>query len=100
MERYLQHTRTCIVSQTSDRYVDSVTTHFQKASDVISRVGYNQFLYLFMVANTIVQATARPSLPDIWVVYEDLFDTLNDSKEALNALKLLSEWMKEAQTAI
>jgi len=59
-----------------------------------------QFLYPFMVANTTVQATAKPSLSDTWVVYEDMFDTLDDAKEALNMLEVLPEWLKEAQTAI
>ena len=45
-----------------------------------------QFLYPFMVANTTVQATAKPSLLDMWVVYEDLFDMLDDIKTALTAL--------------
>ena len=51
-----------------------------------------------MIANITVQATAKPSLPDIWVMYEDLFDILDDAKEALNALEVLPEWLKEAQT--
>ena len=59
-----------------------------------------QFLYPFMVANTKVQATAKPSLSDTWVIYEDLFDTLDDAKAALNGLRVLPEWLKEAQTAI
>ena len=59
-----------------------------------------QFLYPFMVANTTVQETAKPSLSDTWVVYEDLFDTLDDAKAALNGLRVLPDWLKEAQTAI
>jgi hAT family C-terminal dimerisation region len=59
-----------------------------------------QFLYPFMAANTTVQATARPSLSDTWVVYEQLFDTLDDAKNALNGLQVLPEWLKETQTAI
>jgi len=43
-----------------------------------------QFLRPFTVANITVQATAKPSLSDTWVVYEDLFDTLDDAKAALN----------------
>ena len=39
----------------------------------------------------------KPSLSDIWVVYENMFDTLNDAKEALNILEVFSEWLKEAQ---
>ena len=50
-----------------------------------------------MVANTKVQATAKPSLSDTWVIYEDLFDI---AKAALNGLRVLAEWLKEAQTAI
>src|SRR5579859_504291 len=59
-----------------------------------------QFLRPFMVANTTVQATAKPSLSDTWVIYEDLFDTLDDAKAALNRLPVLPEWLQEAQTAI
>src|SRR5213078_477814 len=59
-----------------------------------------QFLYPFMVANTTVQATSKPSLSDTWVVYEDLFNMLDDAKAALNELRVLPEWLKEAQTAI
>ena len=59
-----------------------------------------QFLYPFMVANTKVQATAKPSLSDTWVIYEDVFDMLDDAKAALNGLRVLAEWLKEAQTAI
>jgi len=59
-----------------------------------------RFLYPFMVANTTVQATANPSLSDTWVVYEDLFDTLDDAKAALNGVRVLPDWLKEAQTAI
>ena len=59
-----------------------------------------QFLYPFMVANTKVQATAKPSLSDTWVIYEDLFDMLDNAKAALNGLRVLPEWLKEAQTAI
>ena len=59
-----------------------------------------QFLYPFMVANTTVQATAKPSLSDTWVVYEELFDMLDDAKIALNQLEVLPEWLKEVRTAI
>src|SRR5579859_8154118 len=59
-----------------------------------------QFLYPLMVANTTVRATANLSLSDTWVVYEDMFDTLDDAKAALNGLRVLPEWLKEAQTAI
>ena len=59
-----------------------------------------QFLYPFMVANTTVQTTVKPSLLDTWVVYEDKFNTLNNTKEALYMLEVLPEWLKEAQTAI
>lgn len=44
------------------------------------------FLYPFMIANTIVQETARPSLHDTWVKYEEMFDCLDNAKTALNAL--------------
>jgi hypothetical protein len=59
-----------------------------------------QFLYPFMVASTMIQATAQPSLSDTWVVYEELFDTLEDSRTALSAIQVLPEWLKETQTAI
>jgi len=59
-----------------------------------------QFLYPFMVANTTVQATAKPLLSNTWVIYEELFDMLDDAKLALNGLQVLPEWLKEAQTAI
>ena len=59
-----------------------------------------QFLYPFMMANTTVQATAKPLLSNTWVVYEELFDMLEDAKVALNGLQVLPEWLKEAQTAI
>ena len=59
-----------------------------------------QFLYPFMVANTTVQATATPSLSDTWVVYEELFDMLDDTKAALNRLEVLPEWLKEVQLVI
>ena len=59
-----------------------------------------QFLYPFMVANIKVQVTAKPSLSDTWVVYEALFDMLDDAKVALNRLPVLPEWLKDARNAI
>src|SRR5437762_6742560 len=64
---------------------------------VLFSIQFNPLLYPFMVANTKVQATAKPSLSDTWVIYEDLFDI---AKAALNGLRVLAEWLKEAQTAI
>ena len=43
-------------------------------------------LALIMVANTTVQAMAKPSLSDTWVVYEELFDMLDDTKAAFKGL--------------
>lgn len=50
-----------------------------------------QFLYPFMMNNITVQTTAKLSLSDTWVVYEDLFDSLDDAKEALNDLQVLPD---------
>jgi len=58
------------------------------------------FLYPFMVASTTIQATARPSLPDTWAVYEELFDVLDNAKAALEEMESLPEWLKETKTAI
>jgi hAT family C-terminal dimerisation region len=59
-----------------------------------------QFLYPFMVASTTIQATAQPSLSDTWVVYEELFDTLEEIRAALAKVTALPDWMKETQEAI
>ena len=53
-----------------------------------------------MVANTAVQATAKPSLPNTWVVYEELFDSLDDVKEVLNGLTVVPDWLGEVQSAV
>lgn len=58
------------------------------------------FLYPFMVANTVVQETARPSLHDTWVRYEEMFDCLDNAKMALNALTCFPNWLREVQTAV
>src|SRR5579859_6399106 len=59
-----------------------------------------RFLYPFMVASTTVQATKSPSLADTWVVYEELFDSLDDAKDALNGMTNLPDWLREVQSAI
>jgi hypothetical protein len=58
------------------------------------------FLYLFMVASTTIQATAQPSLPDTWVIYEELFDVLHNAKAALEGIESMPKWLKETKTAI
>ena len=42
---------------------------------------------MWILLNTKVKATAKPSLSDTWVIYEDLFDMLDDAKAALNGLR-------------
>src|SRR5437762_7527329 len=58
-----------------------------------------QFLYPFMVANTKVQATAKPSLSYTCVIYEDLLDMLTDAKVSWNGLRVLREWLQHVQTS-
>lgn len=59
-----------------------------------------RFLYPFMVASTTVQETASPSLSETWVVYEELFDSLDDAKAVIMNLAVVPEWLAEVQTAI
>src|SRR5579859_4019065 len=59
-----------------------------------------RFLYPFMVASTTVQETASPLLSDTWVVYEELFDSLDEAKDALNGMKEIPNWLREVQSAI
>src|SRR5579859_2224430 len=59
-----------------------------------------RFLYPFMIASTTVQATKSPSLADTWVVYEELFDSLDYAKDALNGMTNLPDWLREVQSAI
>ena len=42
---------------------------------------------------------SKPSLPNTWVVYEELFDSLDDVKEALNRLTVVPDWLGEVQSA-
>jgi hypothetical protein len=58
------------------------------------------FLYPFMVASTTIQSTAQPSLPDTWVIYEELFDALDEAKTALEGTDSLPKWLDETKTAI
>jgi predicted GIY-YIG superfamily endonuclease len=59
-----------------------------------------RFLYPFMVASTTVQETASPSLSETWVVYEELFDSLDEAKAVIMDLPVVPEWPAEVQTAI
>ena len=59
-----------------------------------------QFLYLFMIINTVMQATAKSSLSNTWVIYEKLFDNLNDVKKAFNDLNMIPDWLEEVQFAV
>jgi hypothetical protein len=58
------------------------------------------FLYPFMVASTMIQSMVQPSLPDTWVIYEELFDALDDAKAALEGTDPLPKWLDETKTAI
>jgi len=33
-------------------------------------------------------------------VYEELFDSLNDAKDAFNSLEIIPDWLAEVQTVI
>src|SRR5208282_249010 len=53
-----------------------------------------------MIANTIVQETARPSLHDTWVRYGEMFDCLDNAKTTLNALTRPPDWLRDVQIAV
>ena len=87
------HSHWCYQSQ-------NIFEKLQMSSHEWDMVEFLVILALIMVANTTVQAMAKPSLSDTWVVYEELFDMLDDTKAAFKGLWVLPESLKEAQTAI
>jgi len=58
------------------------------------------FLHPFQIITTLVQGTSEPSLHNVWVKYEEIFDKLDEVKNALNELTIHPIWLREVQTVI
>src|SRR5436190_20450511 len=58
------------------------------------------FLHPFQIITTLVQGTSEPSLHNVWVKYEEIFDKLDEVKNALNELTIHLIWLREVQVAI
>jgi hypothetical protein len=58
------------------------------------------FLRPFQVVSTVIQETANPSLHETWIKYEEMFDCLDTTKNAFNALTIVPPWLKQAQAAV
>jgi len=58
------------------------------------------FLHPFQIITTLVQGTSKPSLHDVWVKYEEMFDKLDEVKKAINEMTIRPIWLREVQVAI
>ena len=58
------------------------------------------FLGPFHAISILIQGTARASLHDTWVKYEEMFNCLDEVTHTLNEMTVLPPWIREVQTAI
>jgi hAT family C-terminal dimerisation region len=58
------------------------------------------FLRPFTIVNTLAQGNIEISLPDTWIHYEEMFDALNETRDALEAIKNPLEWMDDVKEGI